>query len=64
MFDRALQIKEGDPGHLKVLHVPPSDTSTPWHHGFLNVAMYNIRVVEKYYGQECWVMGDTEVHML
>ena len=56
MFDKALQIKENDPGHCRILHVSPGDTSTPWYHGLINVAMYNIRVIEKYNGsaKELW----------
>ena len=56
MFNKALQIKEGDPGHLQRLYVSPSDTSTSWWHGFLNVGMYNIRVIQKFNGssKELW----------
>ena len=56
MFNKALQIKEGDPGHLQRLYVSPSDTSISWWHGFLNVGMYNIRVIQKFNGssKELW----------
>ena len=42
MFNKALQIKEGDPGHLQRLYASPSDKSTSWWRGLLNVGMYNI----------------------
>ena len=56
MFNKALQIKEGDSGHLTTLHVSPSDTTTPWYRGLINVAMFNIRVIERYNGssKELW----------
>ena len=50
MFNNALNISDGDSGHLTTLHVSPSDTTTPWYRGLINVAMFNIRVIERYNG--------------